>query len=69
MHVKPPPIPLIKNNYDEKLDKYCVKIKLLRDPTSEKSDINDFKMDLFDNFDPEGLLLFVRNLTLLSRLQ
>ena len=40
------------NNYD-KLDKYFVKIKLRRYPTSEKSDLYEFKMALFHNGDPE----------------
>ena len=32
VHVDPPPIPLIKCKNYEKLDKYCVKIKLCRYP-------------------------------------
>ena len=38
VHVEPPPIPLIKIKNDEKLDKYCVKNKFHRYPTSEKPD-------------------------------
>ena len=38
VHVYPPPIPLIKIKNDDKPDKYFVKNKLFRDPTSEKSD-------------------------------
>ena len=49
MHVEPPPIPLIKSNNDEKLDKHCVKVILHRDLTSEKSDLYEFKIALFDN--------------------
>ena len=52
VHEDPPPIPLIKINNDEKLDKGCVKIKLLREPESEKSDPYEFKMALFDNNNP-----------------
>ena len=43
------------------MDKYGVKMKLHRDPTSEKSDLFEFKMDLFDNINPEDFLLFVQN--------
>ena len=32
-HVDPLPIPLIKENYNGKSDKYYVKLKLRRDPT------------------------------------
>ena len=42
IHLDPLPISLIKDNNDAKLDKYCVEIKLHRDPTSEKSDIYEF---------------------------
>ena len=52
----PPPIPLNKSNNDEKLDKYCVEIKLRRDPTSENSDLFEFKMEFFDNGETEELL-------------
>ena len=31
------------------------------DPTSEKLDLYGFKMTLFDNGNPEELLLFIRN--------
>ena len=44
-----------------KAEKYCVKIKLRRNPTSEKSDLYEFKMALFDNDEPEEFLLFVQN--------
>ena len=46
------------------MDKYFVKIKLGRDPTSEKSDLYKFKMDLFDNGNPEEFLLFIRSLNM-----
>ena len=38
-----------------------LKIKLLRDSMSEKSDIYKSRMALFDNGDPEEFLLFVLN--------
>ena len=61
MHVDPPPSTLIKSKNDEKPDKYFIKIKLRKDPTSEKLDLYECKMDLFDNVHPEELLLFIRN--------
>ena len=60
MHLDPPPITIIKSNNNVKLDKYCVKTKLRSDPTSEKSDLYDFKMSLFDNGYPEVFLLFIQ---------
>ena len=48
-----------KSKNDTKVEKYCVEIKLRRDPTSEKSDLYEFKMDLFDNGDLEEFLFFV----------
>ena len=60
-HVKPPPIPPIKRNNYDKSDKYFVKLKLSRDPTSAMSDLYEFKMDLFENDDLEELFLFVQN--------
>ena len=62
IHVNPPPIPLSKGTNDAKSEKYCVKIELRRDPTSEKSDLYEFKMASFDNSEPEEFLLLVRNL-------
>ena len=44
---------------DIKVGKYCIKIKLRIDSTSENSDFYRLKMDLFDNSDPEEFLLFV----------
>ena len=61
VHVEPPPIPLIKINNDDKSDKYFVNIKFRSDPTSEKSDLYEFKMALFYNSDTDEFLLFVRN--------
>ena len=54
-HVNPPPIPPIKINNDDKSDEDLVEIKFDRDPTSEKLDLYEFKMTLFDNGDPEDL--------------
>ena len=61
MHLEPPTTPLIKIKHDDKPYKYFVKIKLCRDPTSYLSDLYDFKMALFENGDPEELLLFAQN--------
>ena len=55
VHVGPPLIPLIKRNNDDKSDKDCVRIKSRRDPTTQKSDLNEFKMALFGNGEPEEL--------------
>ena len=63
-HVDPPPTPLIKINHTDNLDKDFVKLNLRRDPTSDKSDLYEFKMALFDNGDPEEFLLFVCNLNM-----
>ena len=61
LHVEPPPIPLIKSKIDTQSDKYFVKIKLRRGPTSEKSGLYDLKMTFFDNGDLEEFLLFIWN--------
>ena len=53
VHVEPLPTPLIKVKYDGKSDKYFVKLKLCRYPTSSMSDLYKFNMDLFDNYKPE----------------
>ena len=37
LHVEPPRTPQIKSKHDDKSDKDFVKIKLRRDPTSEKT--------------------------------
>ena len=55
------PITLIRSKNDAKSDKDGVKIKFCRDPTSEKLDLYEFEMALFDNDDPKEFLLFVRN--------
>ena len=61
MHVEPPKIPLVKGKYDGNSDKYFVKMKLRRYPTSSMSDLYNFKMYLLDNCHTEEFLLFVRN--------
>ena len=61
LHVETPKIPLIRSNNYEKPEKCCVKIKLRRDPTSQKSDPYKLKTTLFDNGDPEDFLLFISN--------
>ena len=57
----PPLIRLINSKNDEKLYKDCDKIKLHRDTMSQKSDLYELKMVLFDNGEPEEFLLFIRN--------
>ena len=61
VQMEPPPIPLIKINPNDNLDKDFVEIKFLRYPTSENSYLYEFKMNLFDNGDPEEFFFFVRN--------
>ena len=39
VHVEPPSIPIIKGKYDGKSDKYFVKLKLCRYPTSSTLDL------------------------------
>ena len=59
-HVEPHPITIIKGKRDDKSDKDFVKLKFQRDPTSEKSDLYEFKMALFENVNPEAFCcLFV----------
>ena len=49
LHVYPPPITRVKGKHDDKSEKDFVKMKLRRDPTSENSDLYEFKMSLFYN--------------------
>ena len=49
VHTEPPLIPLIKVTYDGKSEKYFVKLKLRKYPTSSTSDLYEFRMSLFDN--------------------
>ena len=44
------------------MERYDVKIKLRKNSTSEKLDMYEFKMDLFDNCKPEQFLLLVSNI-------
>ena len=61
VHIEPVPIPLIKGNYDGKLDKDSVNMKLCRYNTSSTSELYEFRMSLFENDDPEEFLLFTHN--------
>ena len=61
LHVETPPIPFIKSKNGGKLYKDCVKIKMRRDPTSEKLDLHEFKISLFDNGDMEMFFFFISN--------
>ena len=61
MHMEPPPILLIISKNDDKLDKNCVQIKFRMDPTSQKLDLYELKMALFDNGEPEEFLFFISN--------
>ena len=64
LHVGTPPIPILESNNKYKLDKYCVKIKFRRYPTSQKLDLYGFKMSLFDNLNTGEFLLFVSNFSM-----
>ena len=61
MHLDTPLIPLTKIKNNENSDKDCVKIKLRRNPPTQKLDLYQFKMIFFDNGYPEDFLLFIRN--------
>ena len=52
-HIYPPLIPLIREDNDGKSDKYFVKLKLRRDPTSSTSELYEVKISLFENGEPE----------------
>ena len=56
--MEPPPIPLNKIKNDDIKDKYCVKIELRRDPTSQKLDLYELRMALFDNSETEEFCCF-----------
>ena len=60
VHVDPPTTPLIKIKHDDNSDKYFVKLELHRDLRSDKSDLYQLKIALFENGDTEDFLLFVR---------
>ena len=58
IYVDSPLTPWIKSKIDLMIEDYA-KIKLCRNPTSEKLDIYEFKLALFDNDDPKWLLFCV----------
>ena len=58
-HVESPTITIIESNNGDKSDKDCVKIKSRRNPISQRLDLYEFKMNLFDNRDPEEFLFFM----------
>ena len=49
VHMEPPPITLIGETYNGKLDEYFIKQKMCRDPTYSTSDLYEFKMSLFEH--------------------
>ena len=51
LHVETPQTSLIKIKNGDNSDKDIVKIKLRMEPMSEKLDLNEFKMALFENGD------------------
>ena len=55
------PITIVKSKKNAKPDKDDVKIKLRRDSMSEKPDLYEFKMALFDNGELEKFFLFIWN--------
>ena len=57
LHVDPPPTPLIKIKHDDNSDKDFVNIKLRMDKTSEKLELYELKMALFENDKPEDFLI------------
>ena len=61
VHLDPPLIPLTKIKNNENSDKDCVKIKLRRNPTTQKLDLYQFKMIFFDNGYPEEFFYLIRN--------
>ena len=58
-HVKPPPIPLNKETSTGRSYEYYIKLKLRRDPMSSTSDLDDFRMSLFDHGRSGKFLLFI----------
>ena len=61
VRVEPQQTNLIESKYNDKLDKYFVKLKLHRDTTPDKLGLYEFRIALFNNGDPEYFLLFVYN--------
>ena len=66
-HVEIPPIPLIKSKHYYKSDKDFIKLKICRDPTSEKLDLYNFKMALFKKGGPEKFCCSFVTSALISR--
>ena len=66
VHLEPPPTSLMKCNKYEKSAKDCARTKLIRDPTSARSDLNELKTLLFDNGKLYEFLFFFKsfNITL-----
>ena len=60
-HVEPPPINLIKETCNGKLDKDFIKLKHCRDPTSITLDLYEFNISLFVYGDTEEFLLFIHD--------
>ena len=60
-HVEPLPTLSIKSKLNNKSDTYFVRKTVCRDTTSEKLNIYEFNMDLFDDGKTEEFLLFVSN--------
>ena len=69
LHVEPPPTSLIKSKHDDKLNKDFENIGLRKDPTSEKLDLHEFKIALFDNGDPEEICFWFLTSTWVLRRQ
>ena len=60
-HVESPPIPVIKETFNDKSDGDYVKLKLCRYPTSSTSDLYEFRLYLFDHGKQEEFLLLFWN--------
>ena len=61
VNVNPPPIYLIIWYIERKTEKYFIKIKLHRNYTSVMSDVYEYKMTLFENWEPEEFLQMIWN--------
>ena len=62
IHVDSPTITLIKSDLDLKMQRFCMKIKLYRNPLSEYSNMYEFKMALFYKGDTDSFLLFLQKI-------
>ena len=63
-HIETPTIPLMKETHNSKSNKYFIKLKLRRYPTSSTLDLYEFKISLFENVKPEVLFVCNLNMTL-----